>query len=367
MFSSSSSFSSFLPTYTYTPTLPTCLTPEVITFLTLLPLLTHTLRTLLTSSSSTPRLTRLNRPWPRLFLTWSTLSALIIGETTQPPALSTPTSASSCTTQRTAVPASTALLVAAAVPLFLLLLDEGVAWSARRQRRCAAVRHPLARWGEGVVTVAVGFDVLFVVMAVVVGVWFRPAVAAEEGQQQWQQQQRQAVVVGHYPRGCCYEERKSCCYARRGGGEYGCSYLGRRCGDEYDCSYLGRRCGNEYDCSYLGRRCDEYDCSDLGWHERQMVLALMQGDWQKAAGCMIAVVMLVLGWYLAHKIYGVEPDPLDLPMFGERARRDGLRRRRRQYGEVVDERPWDESVRIGVVQFALEFCFLVWSLLVWVE
>ncbi|KAF4543452.1 uncharacterized protein LTHEOB_151 [Lasiodiplodia theobromae] len=315
---SSSYFNSFLPTYTYTPTLPTCLTPEVITFLTLLPLLTHTLRTLLTSTT-----TRLNRPWPRLFLTWSTLSALIIGETTRPP-LSTSTA--SCTTQRTAVPASTALLVAATVPLFLLLLDEGVAWTARRQRRCAAVRHPLARWGEGVVTVAVGFDVLFVVMAAVVGVWFRPAVAAEEGQQQ--QQQRQAVVVGgHYPRGCCYEERKSCCYARRGGGEYGCSYL--------------------------------------GWHERQMVLALMQGDLQKAAGCVIAVVMLVLGWHLAHKVYGVEPDPLDLPMLGERARRDGLRRRR-QYGEVVDERPWDESVRIGVVQFALEFCFLVWSL-VWVE
>ncbi|KAB2569775.1 hypothetical protein DBV05_g11554 [Lasiodiplodia theobromae] len=330
--SSSSSFSSFLPTYTYTPTLPTCLTPEVITFLTLLPLLTHTLRTLLSSSSSSTT-TRLNH-LPRLFLTWATLSALIVGETTQPP-LSTSTA--SCTTQRTAVPASTALLVAATVPLFLMLLDEGVAWTARRQRRCAAVRHPLARWGEGVVTVAVGFDVLFVVMAVVVGVWFRPA---EGGQREQQQQQQAVVVVGHYPRGCCYEERENCCYARRGGGEYGCSYLGRRCGDEYD-------------------------CSDLGWHERQMVLALMHGDLQKAAACVVVVVMLVLGWHLAHKVYGVEPDPLDLPMLGERARRDGLRRRR-QYGEVVDERPWDESVRIGVVQFALEFCFLVWSL-VWVE
>ncbi|KAK0637498.1 hypothetical protein DIS24_g10750 [Lasiodiplodia hormozganensis] len=326
MSSFSFTFSSFLPTYTYTPTLPTCLTPEVITFLTLLPLLTHTLRTLLTSSTTSSFSTT-----TRLFLTWSTLSALIAGETTQPPALSSTTS---CTTQRTAVPASTALLVAAAVPLFLLLLDEGVAWSARRQRRCAAVRHPMTRWGEGVVTVAVGFDVLFVVMAVVVGVWFRP-----EGKQQ--QEQRQVVVGGHCSRGCYYEEGRDCCYARRGGGEYGCSYLGRRCGDEYG-------------------------CSDLGWHERQMVLALMQGDWQKAAGCVVAVVMLVLGWHLAHKVYGVEPDPRDLPMFGERARRDGLQRRRRQYGEVVDERPWDESVRIGVVQFALEFCFLVWSL-VWVE
>lgn len=306
------SSSSFLPTYT--PTLPTDLTPETISFLTLLPLLTHTLRTLLTSTT-TPRRLRLT-PLPRLLLTWSTLFALIVRDTTtQPPSLST-------TTTSTSSPASTALLVAAVVPTFLILLDEAIALSGRRQRRCVAVRHPMARWGEGVVMVAVGFDVLFVVWAVVVGVWFGPAAVAgggQQGQQQWQQQQQQwqqqqqQAVVGYY---------------------------------DYDYDYERRN----------------YAWSD---DEYRLRLALRQGDWRRAADCVLVAVMLIPGWYLAYKIHGVEPDARDFPLLGRRGRDVVAQRRRR--GEEVDDMPWDEWVRIGVAQFALDFCFLVWSVLVWVE
>lgn len=303
------SSSSFLPTYT--PNLPTDLTPETISFLTLLPLLTHTLRTLLTSTT-TPRRLRLT-PLPRLLLTWSTLFALIVRDTTtQPPPLSTTTTSAwySSTTPRTPVPASTALLVAAVVPTFLILLDEAIALSGRRQRRCVAVRHPLARWGEGVVMVAVGFDVLFVVWAVVVGVWFGPAAAGGGQGQQWQQQQQQQqqAMVGYY---------------------------------DYD-----------------------YERRNYAWSddEYRLRLALRQGDWRRAADCVLVAVMLIPGWYLAYKIHGVEPDARDFPLLGRRWEYAARRR-----GEEVDDMPWDEWVRIGVAQFALDFCFLMWSVLVWVE
>lgn len=291
------SFSSFLPTYA--PTLPTDFTPEAISLLTLLPLLTHTLRTLL-ASTTTPRRLRLT-PLPRLLLTWSTLFALIVRDTT-----STSSPANMPPRTRTPVPASTALLVAAVVPTCLILLDEAIALSGRRQRRCTAVRHPMKRWGEGVVMVAVGFDVLFVVWAVVVGVWFGPAISQPAGWQQEQQQQQE--VVGYYD----YERGRNYAWSD-----------------------------------------DEY----------QLRLALRQGDWRRAADCVLVAVMLIPGWYLAYKIHGVEPDARDFPLLGRQWEYAARRR-----GEVVDDmRPWDEWVRIGVAQFALDFCFLVWSVLVWVE
>lgn len=157
----------------------------------------------------------------------------------------------------------------------------------------------MARWGEGVVVVAVGFDVLFVVMMVVVGVWFPT--------EQQQQQQQQQAVVGYYD----YEERRIYAWSD-----------------------------------------DEY----------RLRLALRQGDWRRAADCVLVAVTFISGWYLAPKIYGLEPDARDFPLLGRRW--EYVARRR---GEEVDDMPWDEWVRIGVVEFALDFCFLMWSLLVWVE